>query len=104
MYVDKWFLHEDGCLEAHFRDNSGMKIVTTPVTGIDEMQIVTTHSGCAYVIGEPLYLDIWPADVPAKAVNQALYSAILQFQNRNLRGDKLWEIFQDELATVFVSR
>lgn len=100
MYVDKWVLHKEGNLEASFHDSTGMKIITSAVVGVDELNIVSTDAGCAYALGEPLYQNYWPGHIPARAINEAFYSAILQFQN-NIRGDSLWMIFQDELATVF---
>ena len=103
MYVDRWSLREDGGLDVFFRDGSGVKLTTSSVVSVDDMTVVMTNSGCAYVIGEPLYRDEWPANIPASAINEALYSAIRQFQS-NVRGDKLWELFQDELSTVFADR
>lgn len=101
VYVDKWVLREDGCIEASFRDSTGMKIVSSAIVGIDELNLVRTNSGMHYAIGEPLYDENWPGSIPAKAVNDAFFYAIRQFVN-NIRGDTLWEIFQDELAILFV--
>jgi hypothetical protein len=99
-YVDRWSLHEDGQLEASFRDSPSMKIITSSIDDVDSMEVVYTQSGCAYVIGQPLYSDDWPGDIPARAINQALYYSIQMYRN-NIRGDSLWQIFQDELATLF---
>lgn len=101
-YVDQWVLQHTGCLEATFRDDTRMKIITSQVAGIDSMNVVTTESGLAYVIGQPLYKDYWPGHIPAGSINKALYTSIGLYQNRGLKGKRLWEMFEDELATVFV--
>lgn len=100
-HMDRWHLREDGCLEMEFRDGSGMKLCSSPIIGIDDMNVVWTRSGGGYVIGHPLFADWWPGSAPADVVDNALYLAIRCFQHRDLDGKHLWEMFQDELHSQF---
>jgi hypothetical protein len=98
--MDKWFLHGDGRLEMEFRDGSGMKLMSSAVVAVDELNVVWTASGNGYVIGQPIFMDYWPGNVPADVVNVALYTAI----KSGHQGQALWEEFQDELATCFAEQ
>lgn len=102
MHVEKWMLRPDGGLEAQFSDNLGMKIITSPVEGIDGTNTVWTESGCAYTLGEPIYDDKWPGTILARTINETFYSAVRHYYHRNIQGNTLWEFFQDELSFLFV--
>lgn len=102
-YMDKWHLHEDGCLEMEFRDGSHMKLMSSKVVAISELNVIWTESGNGYIVGQPLYNDIWPGHVPASTINEALYLSVHCFEDRGLDGHHLWEMFQDELATLFAT-
>lgn len=99
-YLNAWEILPDDTLVGAFPD-SLMKIRTSPIISVDRtLNIVYTEAGLPYVLRQPLYKPEWPGHIKASLINETFLACIVQFEY-NMRGDTLWEIFQDELALLF---